>query len=149
MASRKQTSMVDGQNSDAMGEKDKLISVTGNIQDPYKAKASDFPVKKVMAATGQSSDAPGEQDTLVPWDGNKTSPRNAEVPGMGEKDSMASRQASVSSNFKVETNRGESGVAPGDVKNMYSVDCTSGKIHCDSYKPTRVGEVEEDEVSIG
>jgi hypothetical protein len=148
MASRKQTSMVDGQNSDG-GQRDSLESQTPSQKDPYKAKASEFPVKKVSAAHGQSEDNSSEQDQLVPWDGNKTSPRHVEIPSEGESDSMASRESAVAGNFKVSRNAGESGVAPVSPGMDYAVNLSTGRIECDGYKGTRVKEVVEDSVSIG
>jgi hypothetical protein len=146
MASRKQTSMVDGQNSDG-GMKDSLESQTPSQKDPYRAKASEFPVKKISAAHGQSEDAPNEQDQLVPWDGNKESPRHVEIPSEGESDSMSSRQSAVAGNFKVSRNAGESGVAPVSVSITEGVDCSTGRIT--GGKLTRVDSVFEDKVSIG
>jgi hypothetical protein len=147
MATRKQNSAVDGQNEDQMGGKDELVPQTAQQVDSYHAKASEFPVKKVMAGHGQSSDEAG--GGLVPWPGNLTSPRKAEIPSEGESDSMGSRASAVASNFKVSRNAGESGVAPVSPENEYSVDLSTGRIGCSKYKETRVKEVAEDSVSIG
>ena len=147
MAERKQRSF-DGQNSDG-GSKDSLESQTVGQRDPYRAKASEFPVKKVVAGHGQSSDASGEHDALATLSKNQESPREVEIPGAGAKDSMSSRASSVAANFKVGKNGGESGVAPVSPKNEYSVDLVTGRIGCSKYTATRVGEVEEDSVSIG
>jgi hypothetical protein len=147
MASRKQSSF-DNQNSDEMGVKDSLVTHSPNQKDPYRAQGSDFPLKKVSAAHGQSEDAPGENNKLVTLSTNQESPRDTENKG-GEADSMTTSRGNIAANFKVSRNSGESGVAPVDPGNEYSVNLSTGRIECSGYKPTRVKEVAEDEVSIG
>jgi hypothetical protein len=140
---RKQKSF-DNQNSNG-GSKDSLESQTMEQRDPYRAKASDFPVKKVTPANGQGVDGNGK-DQLVPWMGNLTSPRQVEIPNEGESDSMASRASAVASNFKVSTNAGESGVAPSSVSISEGIDCSTGRITGGSL-PLKA--VYEEKVSIG
>lgn len=147
MAERKQSSF-DGQNSDG-GMKDSLEPMNPQQKDPYKAKASEFPVKKISAGHGQSEDS--SDSSLISWAGNLTSPREVEIPGKGGSgsDSMATRASAVSSNFSVGTSSGESGVAPVAPGNEYGVDLSTGRVTCSSYKGTKVKEVAEDSVSIG
>lgn len=143
MPDRKQSSF-DGQNSNG-GSKDSLESQTMEQRDPYRAKASDFPVKKVTPANGQGVDG-GGKDQLVPWMGNLTSPRHVEIPAEGESDSMASRASAVASNFKVSTNSGESGSSPTSMTIAEGIDCSTGRITGGSLP---IKAVYEDKVSIG
>lgn len=134
----------DGQNSNDMS-KDNLVPQSPSQKDPYKAKASEFSVKKVSAATGQSEDG-GDQDKLVPWEGNKTAPRDAETKG-GEADSMTTRAGNVAANFKVSKNGGESNTAGTDPGYGEGVDLSTGAISGGTLTPIKA--VYEKSVKLG
>lgn len=131
-----------------MAEKDSLVPLGPAECDPYRAKASEFPVKKVVAAFGQSVDAPGEQDQLIKQSEYQEGPRCVEAEG-GEKDSMSTRAKMVSTNFPIKQNDGESS-SMGQMPSIpESVDLMTGQVTVSGYKRTRGNEVAERTVSIG
>lgn len=147
MASRKQNSF-DNQNSDDMGAKDNLVPQTTSHRDPYRAKASEFPVTSVTPANGQGSDDAGQKDKLVSQSYNQIGPRHTQDGPNKENDSMQENAAAVASNFKVSRNQGESSVAPGSPSFPESIDLGTGKISSKGYSPTRLDEVPDKLVTI-
>jgi len=150
-----------GQSSDAMGEKDRLMSWTENQKDPYRAKPEDFKEgHKVEARHGQSSgaeeldrdasDTP-QKNKLAMESENQCGARHVEDDGPGEHGSgtpvPGDRNSRVASNFKIEQNDGESEGDTGEVGIPTYVNLQTG--HIEGGKQTRVGEVPEASVTIG
>jgi hypothetical protein len=155
--SRKQSSF-DGQNSNDLGEQDKLVSIAKNQTNPYLAKASDWPDGKSPAdvGTGQGSGATWESpksggyDSLVMQNKNQMGPRHAETTeSSAMNDSMDERKAAVAAGFKVSTNKGESESKPSAESIPESIDLLTGKISCAGYKASPVGEVGQRDVKLG
>jgi hypothetical protein len=127
-----------------MSEHNELVAQNEFQKDPYRAKASEFPVKSVKAGNGQSGGAHGDSegnDMLVKQSENQLAPRaneSVDVDGPSEwgKGGKAF-SASVAS---------EGSTA---VDNPCGVDLATGEQTCKGYKKTKVGEVIDPKVSIG
>jgi hypothetical protein len=148
MAMRKQTSMVDGQNSDEMGAKDKLVDLTIQHTDPYRARGNDFPVKN--SSLGKAGMAEGRNE-LVDLSKNQEGPRMTQgwSGDRSDRDSMGANAQAVDANFKVERNKGESGVAPVSPDLADAVDLASGRIEVRGARQDKVMSVADRQVEQG
>lgn len=134
--------------------KDDLVPLTPMQHDPYKAKASDFPVKTVEAGTGQSG-AHGKaegQDQLATQSEYQMSPRCLEDGGAGSSGAgtptsweSGGRAAKIAANFPISTNSEVRGTA---VSIAERVNFKTGMVEADGYSATRVKETPEKKVSI-
>lgn len=145
-----------GQSSDGGGHDD-LVPLTPMQHDPYRAKASDFPVGAVDAATGQGG-AHGKaegMDMLASQSENQCGPRHLEDSGPGPKGSgtptgweSGGRSAKIASAFPIRTSGGEAMAEGGEIAIAEFVDLKTGMIGAKGYGSTRVKEVQEKKVSI-
>lgn len=102
---------------------DSLIKLGGNLEDPRNCKPSDFP------AVGPSGPAGMEagMDKLVKQTMTQEGPMHTEDGGSGMP-VPTDRSRVISENFKVEVNKGESGMKPMDVKIPGAVDFSTGQM---------------------
>lgn len=112
--------------------KDSLVSLNPAQQNPYTAKASDFP------SSGGGNQAEGKNE-LCGQTENQRGPRHAQDGGEKTPSDWGKNDFSVSTNTEV---RGSG------VTNKDSVDLTTGKISVGGYGATRVSEVPDKLVKI-
>src|SRR5271168_4579400 len=146
------------QTSDNMAEKNQLVGINGNHQDPYRAEGSDWPDGKTTADAdhGQGGGATyenpngGNKNQLIAEAENQCGPRHAEDDGCGEHGAgtpvPGNRASRVGMNFPVDTNDGESRSDGGEMGIWQSVDLQTG--HIVGGEQTVVDEVPEFNVSI-
>lgn len=128
----------------AMSGHNELVAQNEFQKDPYRAKASEFPVKSVKAGNGQSGGAKGDaegQDQLAKQSHNQESPRDVESAGPGGN----SEWGKGGKAFSVGKND-EGGTS---VMDPCGIDLETGAVTCKGYKKTKVGEVPDPKLSIG
>jgi hypothetical protein len=128
------------QNSNEMGQKNELVGVNGNLQDPYRAKGSDWADGKTSADAGhgQGSGATwenrdgGGKNQLCDDSENQGGPRFIEDDGCGDSGAgtpvPGNRAARVAANFSVSRNDGESRSDGGEVGIPQSINLQTGYI---------------------
>lgn len=144
-----------GQSADSSGEKNDLVPQAPQQKDPYQARASEFPVKRVPAKNGQSS--AGEagfssgKNELARYTSGQESARTVEDDGIGEFGSgtpvPGNRAARVQASFPISVNDGESNSDTGEISIAESVNLQTGYLECSGSR-TPVDEVPEDKTSI-
>lgn len=105
--------------------KDSLVPLGGNLASPDMSKASDYPAVGPSGAAGMESG----MDKLVKQTTNQMGPMHTEDGGPGMP-VPTDRSRVISENFKVEVNKGESGMKPADVKPLWpcGVDFENGQM---------------------
>lgn len=132
-----------------VNEKNNLVDQNPQQKDPYRAKASEFPSKRVVSAFGQGTDDAGQKNDLAKQSKNQEGPRYAETEG-GNSDSFSDAAKNKAAGFKISQNSGESGTdGVSAVSVPEGIDCSTGKIVSKGYNPTKVGEVADKLVRIG
>lgn len=144
-----------GQNADGSGEKNDLVPQTSGQKDPYQARGSEFPVKRVPAKNGQSSS--GDKgfssggNELARWTSGQESPRTAEDDGMGDHGSgtpvPGNRAGRIAASFPIDVSDGESNSDTGQISIPESVNLQTGHVE-GSGSRTPVDEVPESKTSI-
>lgn len=144
-----------GQNSDGSGEKDNLVPQTVGQKDPYEARGSDWPVKRVSPFSGQGAGEAGSssgKNELARYNENQEGPRHVEDDGSGDCGSgtpvPGNRAGRVAAAFSVGVSMGESNSDTGEIGIAESVNLQTGYIEGGSSR-TYVDEVPEDKLSIG
>lgn len=145
-----------GQNSDASGEHNDLVPQSSEQKDPYRARGSDFQVKRATAGNGQSG--AGEagfssgKNELARYTSGQEGARTAEDDGMGEFGSgtpvPSDRGSRVASAFPIQVSKGESNSDTGEIGISEMVDFQTGHIVGGGSR-TPVDEVPEEKISIG
>lgn len=147
-----------GQNSDEMGAKDKLVEYSVGQKDPYRAKASEFPVNQVNEAHGQGESGAatwenrngGGKDKLAEYTENQCGPRHVEDDGPGSSGAGTpvgpDRSSRVASAFSIGMSKGESESRGGQISVAESVNLMTGKI--EGPNSTSIGSVPDHNVTL-